>query len=58
LVDWILAGVFIVGGLLGSLVGTRAAKQLSRSGHLGTIFAGLIFVVAAYMLWKSSQAAF
>ena len=58
LVDWILAGVFIVGGLLGSLVGTRAAKHLSGSGHLGTIFAGLIFVVAAYMLWKSGRAAF
>lgn len=58
LIDWVLAGVFILGGLLGSLTGTRAAKHLSGSGHLGTIFAGLIFVVAAYMLWKSGSAAF
>lgn len=58
LVDWILAGVFIGGGVLGSLTGTRAAKRLHGSGHLGTIFAGLIFVVAAYMLWKSAGAAF
>lgn len=58
LVDWILAGVFICGGVLGSLTGTRAAKRLHGSGHLGTIFAGLIFVVAAYMLWKSAGAAF
>ncbi len=58
LVDWVLAGVFIVGGITGSLLGTRAAKQLSGSGKLGTIFAGLIFVVAAYMLWKSGTKAF
>lgn len=58
LIDWVLAGVFIAGGVLGSLVGTRAAKRLSGSGKLGTIFAGLIFVVAAYMLWKSGAQAF
>jgi uncharacterized membrane protein YfcA len=58
LVDWVLAGVFIVGGLLGSLAGTRAAKRLSGSGHLGTIFATLIFAVAAYMLWQSGRAIF
>jgi uncharacterized membrane protein YfcA len=58
LIDWVLAGVFILGGLLGSLAGTRAARHLSGSGHLGTLFASLIFVVAAYMLWKSGNAAF
>lgn len=58
LVDWTLAGVFIAGGLLGSLVGTRAAKRLSGSGQLTTVFAVLIFVVAAYMLWQSALAAF
>lgn len=56
LVDWVLAGVFILGGVAGGLLGTRAAKRLSSSGHLATIFAGLIFVVAAYMLWKSWNA--
>ena len=54
LVDWILALVFIAGGLAGSLLGTRAARRLSGAGHLTTVFAGLIFVVAAYMLWKSA----
>lgn len=58
LIDWVLAGVFIAGGVLGSLAGARAAKSLSGSGHLGTIFAALIFVVAAYMLWKSGANAF
>lgn len=55
LVDWILALVFIGGGFLGSFVGTRAARRLSGAGHLTTVFASLIFVVAAYMLWKSSS---
>ncbi len=53
LVDWVLAGVFIAGGVIGSFAGTRAAKRLSISGQLTNIFAVLIFVVAAYMLWKS-----
>lgn len=55
LVDWILALVFIGGGFLGSMLGTRAAKRLAGAGHLSTVFAGLIFVVAAYMLWKSGS---
>lgn len=55
LVDWPLALVFIAGGLLGSQVGTRSAKRLSGAGHLTTVFAALIFVVAAYVLWKSGR---
>lgn len=58
LVDWPLAGVFIFGGISGSLIGTSAAKRMSNSGQLTTIFAVLIFVVAVYMLWKSAGAAF
>jgi uncharacterized protein len=58
LINWVLAGVFIAGGVLGSFAGTRAAKRLSSSGQLTTIFAALIFVVAAYMLWKSGTQAF
>ncbi len=57
LVDWPLAGVFIVGGILGGLIGIRAARRLSASrGALTTVFAVLIFVVAAYMLWRSASA--
>lgn len=54
LVDWPLALIFIGGGFAGSFAGTRAAKHLSGKGHLTTVFAALIFVVAAYMLWKSA----
>ncbi|HYX46060.1 MAG TPA: sulfite exporter TauE/SafE family protein, partial [Sphingomicrobium sp.] len=48
-VDWPLASLFIAGGFLGSFGGTRAAKALSGKGRLTALFAGLIFVVAAYM---------
>ena len=56
LVDWPLAAVFIGGGVIGTFAGTRAAKRLSAGGHLTSVFAVLIFVVAAYMLWKSAAA--
>ncbi|WP_247710972.1 sulfite exporter TauE/SafE family protein [Qipengyuania vesicularis] len=52
-VDWLLAGVFVAGGVLGSLVGTQLARKLSSTGALTKIFAGVIFVTAAYMLWQS-----
>ena len=56
LVDWTLAGVFIAGGMLGGVAGTRYARILSGKGMLTTVFACLIFTVAAYMLWHSASA--
>ena len=56
LVDWPLALAFIAGGVLGSFAGARLAKRLAGADHLTTIFAALIFLVAAYMLWKSGSA--
>jgi uncharacterized membrane protein YfcA len=54
LVDWTLAALFVGGGVLGGLVGARAAKYLShRKGALNTIFAALIVLVALYMLVRS-----
>jgi uncharacterized membrane protein YfcA len=56
LVDWMLAALFVGGGVLGGVVGARAAKSLShRKGALNTIFAVLIVVVALYMLVRSVQ---
>ncbi|KQZ61578.1 hypothetical protein ASD67_20455 [Sphingopyxis sp. Root1497] len=54
LVDWTLAAIFIVGGLVGGVAGARAARKLSSRGTLTMIFAGLIFAVAAYMLFRSA----
>ncbi|MFS8115125.1 sulfite exporter TauE/SafE family protein [Rhizobium jaguaris] len=53
-VDWLLAAVFIGGGIVGGLLGAFLAKHLSaRKGVLNSLFATLIFVVAAYMLYRS-----
>jgi len=57
LVDWPLALVFIGGGVAGGFVGAYAARGLAtKKGALSTAFASLIFVVAAYMLWRSAAA--
>lgn len=54
LVDWPTAGAFIAGGVAGTAAGGRLALHLAtRRGALIRIFAGLIFAVAAYMLWQS-----
>ena len=56
-VDWRLAFVFIVGGVVGGLIGGRIAKTLGeKRGALNTIFAGVVFVVAIYMLIRSFAA--
>lgn len=57
LVDWGLAAAFIAGGVIGGLVGAALSRRLSaHKGALNTIFALLIFAVAAYMLWQSTAA--
>ena len=53
LVAWGLAAVFVAGGIAGGLYGARLSRRLSGKGTLSTVFAGLIFAVALYMLWKS-----
>jgi uncharacterized membrane protein YfcA len=56
-VDWPLAAAFIGGGVMGGLVGAQLGRRLSaREGALNTVFAGLIFAVAAYMLFRSAVA--
>lgn len=57
LVEWPLAIAFIAGGVGGGVIGTRLAHRLAASrGTLTSIFAALIFAVAAYMLWRSAGA--
>ena len=55
LVDWPLAALFIGGGVLGGFAGNSVSHALGkRRGALNTLFALLIFLVAAYMFWKSA----
>ncbi|MBI1212096.1 MAG: TSUP family transporter [Alphaproteobacteria bacterium] len=59
LVDWQIAIEFIAGGVLGGIGGLALAQQAAgQKGLLNRIFAGLVLVVAAYVLWKSSGAIF
>jgi uncharacterized membrane protein YfcA len=54
LVDWPLAGLFVIGGALGGLLGIRLARHLS--GHknaLSRIFAGIVIAVGIYVVARS-----
>jgi uncharacterized membrane protein YfcA len=54
LISWRLAGLFIAGGIVGGLGGTRLARHLSeRRGALNMVFSAVITVVALYMLTRS-----
>jgi hypothetical protein len=54
LISWPLAGLFIAGGILGGLAGTRSARSLSvRRGALNSVFAAVIIAVALYMLARN-----
>ncbi len=54
LVDWLVAAEYIAGGVGGGLLGMRAALRLSGQRRtLTQIFAGIVFTVAFYMLWRS-----
>jgi uncharacterized membrane protein YfcA len=56
LVDWRIAGEFIAGGTMGGLAGIMLANRLSHGKDtLKRIFAVLILVVAAYVLYRSGQ---
>ncbi|MVA70631.1 TSUP family transporter [Agrobacterium vitis] len=57
LVDWALAAEFILGGLLGGIVGTLAATRLgAHKNTLNRMFAAMVFLVAFYVIYKSSGA--
>ena len=50
LVDWPLAAVFVMGGVVGGVAGAFVAGQMARRrGALNTSFAALIIGVALYM---------
>ena len=54
LISWQLAGLFVAGGLVGGVLGTRLARILSaHRGALNIVFASAIIVVALYMLTRN-----
>jgi len=55
LVDWAVAAEFITGGLAGGWLGMRAACRLAADRNtLNRIFAGIVFTVALYIIWRSA----
>lgn len=51
LVDWPLAGMFILGGALGGIAGIRLARRLSSHKHaLTRIFSGIVTAVGVYVV--------
>ena len=54
LVLWDVAGLFVLGGFLGGLIGQRLSAAIAnRKGTLTLVFAEFIFITAAYIGWKS-----
>jgi hypothetical protein len=54
LVDWSVAAEFIGGGIGGGWIGMRLACHLAGQRRtLNRLFAGLIFAVAIYIIWRS-----
>jgi Predicted permeases len=59
LVDWTIAGLFIAGGVVGGLFGTRLSLHLGqRRNTLARLFAAVLFAVAGYILYRSGSALF
>ena len=57
LIDWPVAAEYIVGGFIGGWIGMRIACRLAgRKTTLNRIFAGLVCLVALYMLYRNAAA--
>ncbi|MCF8504959.1 MAG: sulfite exporter TauE/SafE family protein [Caulobacter sp.] len=54
LVDWPVAGLFILGGAVGGWAGLKGAGLLAGRALLARrLFAGLVLLVAAYVAWRA-----
>lgn len=55
LVEWRVAGIFVLGGIAGGLAGVKLSVRLSeKRGVLSKSFAVAVIFVAVFVLWKSS----
>ena len=59
MVDWPIAGLFIMGGLAGGIAGVSLGKSLSKRKRLLTlVFAGLVIVVGFYIVYRGTVTLF
>ena len=57
LINWVAAAEYIAGGIVGGYAGLVLASRLAgQKDTLNRIFAGLVFVVALYMLYRNAAA--
>ncbi len=53
LVDWRIAGFFVLGGMLGGFAGVMAAKKLStRKDLLTKVFSGIVMAAGIYVVYR------
>ncbi len=54
LVDWRVAALFVLGGVVGGFVGMKLAVKLCESkDRLRKVFAFVVLAIAAYVIWRS-----
>ncbi len=57
LVDWTVAAEYIAGGVAGGLLGMRLCNRLApHKDALNKVFAGFVFIVALYMIYRNAGA--
>ena len=55
MVDWTIAGNFVIGGIAGGVIGTLISEKLqSQKGLLNMVFAGFVVTIGAYVLFKAA----
>lgn len=56
LVDWRIAGLFVLGGLAGGLLGIPLARRLARYKRaLSTVFSGVVITVGIYVVVRATM---
>ncbi len=56
-VNWLIAAEYLLGGILGGMLGARLSVSLGKQRDVLTrIFAAVLFLVAAYMLYVNATA--
>ena len=56
LVNWMVAGLFILGGAGGGLIGVRAARSLANSKRtLSFVFSAIVAIVGCYIVVKGAM---